>query len=112
MTAIEGELMRGPDTSAFRCANCFYHEMADGVPYCNRRERAIKWDTGAFFCTEYGVGDNLDEWEERLFPEVRERIIRSHITPAPPAFSEFIECGAPRIIRPRQTRLDDWGAGA
>ena len=116
MTAIEGYLYnlekdKAEHLTAFRCANCHYYETMTtdlGIPqpYCHRRERAIGWNPERFYCTEYGAGDSLDEWEERIFP--KEAL--TYTPPAPPTFSDFIEAGAPRIVNPVQTNLDRWFA--
>lgn len=109
----EGILIRAdPEADSFRCANCFYYEKVPGsldgqVCYCNRRERMMGWNPVLFYCTEYGAGDNLDEWEERMHP--RPAYIPP-MPPAPPTFSEFIESGAPRLVNPVQTSLDGWCA--
>lgn len=88
--------------TAFRCANCGYYEtvttdLGINQPYCHRRERAIGWNPGKFYCTEYGAGDGLDEWEDRIFPHEE------------PSFSDFLE-ETVRIVNPRQTTLDEWEA--
>lgn len=94
--------------TAFRCCNCHYYEDRDGAHYCGRRERTFKWNPETCYCTEYGAGNGLDEWEAKIFPKE----VLTYTPPAPPTFSEFIEAGAPRITNPVQTSLDQWGAGA
>ena len=137
MTAIEGYLYnlekdKAEHLTAFRCANCHYYETMTtdlGIPqpYCHRRERAIGWNPERFYCTEYGAGNGLDEWEERIFSVKRltwrcdtcgyEFTYKAHdpINRRCPVCndamtSEFLDELPPRLVNPVQLTLDRWCA--
>ena len=78
----------------FNCSNCDYHTVKDGVHWCGRRDRRMRWNPVGFLCGAYCVCDDIDE------------ILAPEPEPAP---APFIVLPEPGPLRPtRQTSLDQW----
>lgn len=79
----------------FNCSNCDYHCIKDGVHWCGRRDRRIRWDVTMFLCGAYCVCDDIDD----LLPDP---------VPAPSIFPDIVVPEPDPVLPTMQTSLDQW----